>query len=189
MYCLISFKPVLQICIHKRLQRFLCSLHMLQCRFNKSKWESPICASPPLIPGPGGYIGLIVAPFSFPYLFVFTQCRGQGSSQVTSGRSNSHRPRWASVIRALLLLLPAWGTSRSPSEGQGGREEEQLLMGNHSPVPMDDQRPSVLLRGCAAASLMGMMGGLVQTYYRICLVSHGCLSFLFLFVCYHHFHD
>lgn len=88
----ISYKTILQIYISNWLQWFLHSLHVLQCRFSKSKWESPICASPPLILGPGGYVGLIVAPFSLPYLFVFTQCRGQGSSQVTSGRSNSHRP-------------------------------------------------------------------------------------------------
>lgn len=31
-------------------------------------------------------------------------------------------------------------------------------MGEHFLVPMDDQRPSVLLRGCAEASLIGMMG-------------------------------
>lgn len=49
-------------------------------------------------------------------------------------------------------------------------------MGNHSTVPMDDQHLSILLQGCAAAYLIGMMG--VRPRH---IIDHRLSGFLWFF--------
>lgn len=143
------------------MQGFLHDSYTLQCDFSKSKWDRPICASAPLIPGPGGCRGLIVGPHFFFISFCFYSVLRSG--KLPSDQRQEQQPPvpcWASVIRdprppSRPCASPLTRVREPFSVLLKGKEGKQQQSGKHALVPKEDP----LSFSWAAASLMGIKEG------------------------------
>lgn len=173
---------ILLVWISKCVQGFLHDSYTLQCDFSKSKWDCPICASSPLIPGPGGCRGLIVGPHFFVISFCFYSVLGSG--KLPSDQRQEQQPPvpcWAAVIRD---PLPPSCPRASPltrvrelfSVLLKGKEGKQQQRGKHALVPKEDPL------GWAAASLMGIKGGQTNVSGLVFMWLHVLHLYLFMWL-------